>query len=158
MNTTTFVTLSDLFILFNLGRVLFYWPSFKKMNSAQNNLDSHSLITWFCWIFANFTTGLVFYVQSNELDVKVGLNYANALMCCIGFGLILYKRSKFKGISESDHQEQLGRLERENEALKGLIRQSELERIVGHHRSQPWSILTRGTTLSPQCARPLAVL
>ena len=157
LSLPTFITLSDLFIVFNLGRVLFYLPSFMKMKSARNNLDSHSLITWFCWIFANITTGLVFYVQSGELDVKVGLIYANALMCSIGFGLILYKRRKFKGISESDRQEQLGRLERENEALKGVIRQLELEGIVGHHRSQPWSILTRGTTLVPQCARPLTV-
>src|ERR1035437_6411881 len=95
LSLPTFITLSDLFIVFNLGRVLFYLPSFMKMKSARNNLDSHSLITWFCWIFANITTGLVFYVQSGELDVKVGLIYANALMCSIGFGLILYKRRKF---------------------------------------------------------------
>lgn len=129
LSLPTFITLSDLFIVFNLGRVLFYLPSFKKMKSARNNLDSHSLVTWFCWIFANFTTGLVFYVQSSELDEKVGLNYANALMCCIGFGLILYKRIKFKGISESDRQKKLDGLERENEALKGVIRQFALERI-----------------------------
>lgn len=129
LSLLTIITLSDLFIIFNLARVLFYLPSFKKMKSAQNNLDSHSLITWFCWIFANFTTGLVFYVQSNEFDMKVGLNYANALMCCIGFGLIIYKRSKFKGISESNAHKYLEQLEYENKRLKFTIRQFELERV-----------------------------
>jgi len=122
-----FLGLTDLFIFFNLGRVLFYLPSFKKMNAARNNLDSHSLLTWSCWIFANFTTGLMFYVQSTELDYKVGLNYANALMCCIGFGLILSKRKKFAGISESQNHSMSAELERENSRLKGIILELKLE-------------------------------
>jgi hypothetical protein len=119
--------LADLFIFFNLGRVLFYFPSFRKMHAARNNLDSHSLLTWSCWIFANFTTGLMFYVQSNELDYKVGLNYANALMCSIGFGLILFKRKKFIGVSESHNHTLSAELEQENRRLKGIIEQMKLE-------------------------------
>lgn len=69
----------------------------------------------------------MFYVQSNELDYKVGLNYANALMCSIGFGLILLKRKKFIGVSESHNHTISAEMEHENRRLRGIIAQMKLE-------------------------------
>ena len=89
------------FFFFNFLRVLFYVPAFKKMAESRSSLDSHSLFTWFCWIFANFTTGLVFYVDKGVMDSPVWLNLANAAMCCVGFGLIAWKRWRYSGVSES---------------------------------------------------------
>ena len=123
------ITLS-LFIFFNSARVLFYVPSFIKMAKAQNNLNTHSLITWFCWIFANFTTGMAFFIHSNTLDAQVVLNYANTFMCCIGLGLILYKRYRYKDISEDHHRVKLELLEEENDYLTKLVKQHGIEPSV----------------------------
>ena len=93
--------LLNTFIVFNFLRVVFYIPGFLKMAKATSNLDTHSLFMWCCWIFANGTTALVFLVQQGHFTSAVWLNLMNTLMCCVGFGLILYKRMRYSGQSES---------------------------------------------------------
>lgn len=92
--------LAGSFILFNTLRVLFYLPQIGKLVKARNNLATHSLFTWFSWVFANLTTGLLFYQQSNRLDDKVLLNMASAFMCAVVVGIILYKRNRYPAVEE----------------------------------------------------------
>lgn len=100
--------LLNTFIVFNFLRVVFYVPGFLKMAKATSNLDTHSLFMWCCWIFANGTTALVFLVQQGHFTSAVWLNLMNTLMCCVGFGLILYKRMRYSGQSESTTTDTIG--------------------------------------------------
>lgn len=92
--------LSIAFTVFNALRVYFYIPSFKLMIKQKNNLESHSLFTWFSWIFANATVAIYFVILSGW-DEKAILNLANAFMCLVGFSIILYKRKKYKNVHQS---------------------------------------------------------
>lgn len=119
------ISLGLAFTVFNSLRVLFYVPQFKKLVKQKHNLDSHSLFMWFSWIFANATVA-IYFVQLSGWDEKAILNMANAVMCLIGFSIILYKRKKYKGIHESGISELMDenkRLRDELDKLKPVMQE-----------------------------------
>lgn len=104
------------FTVFNTLRVFFYVPQFIKLVKQKHNLDSHSLFMWFSWIFANATVAAYFAILSGW-DEKALLNLANSIMCLIGFSIIFYKRTKYRGVHESG----IADLINENRHLKERI-------------------------------------
>ncbi len=72
------------FCIFNLGEVLTYYPTIRKLRTPGCTGDGQSVWTWVTWIMANATLALHLYVVSGyRVNDLVCLNLANLTMCSI---------------------------------------------------------------------------
>ena len=85
--------------LLNSLRILSYLPQIITIVKGKDDSKSISVLTWSFWTFTNFVT--VLYTTFVHFDyILILTNVGNTLGCGIVVFLVLYKRRKYKKVSE----------------------------------------------------------
>jgi len=85
--------LTAMFLFWNGARVLTYVPTIVKLLSTQTDAQSHSLLTWICWVLSNGTFALMLLERNGRTpEAMFWLNAGNTTMCLIVCVIIFCKQ------------------------------------------------------------------
>lgn len=93
-STLTIKTILTLYICFNAFRIFSYIPQMITLYKEKSSARAISLLTYWMWTGANFTTAV--YASVITVDWWLAcISYMNSICCTIICLMIHYKRSKY---------------------------------------------------------------
>lgn len=93
-DTITVKTILTLYICFNAFRIFSYIPQMLILHKEKSSARAISLLTYWMWTGANFTTAI--YASVITVDWWLaGISYLNTVCCTIICLMVHYKRRKY---------------------------------------------------------------